>query len=587
MNRRREPRAAAKGAAARQAPPPSASRQAAPARVPAGGRLHRRVVRLVRRRPALVVGSLVLLHLLLGVLTFDPTPHTGGDNGAYITLGRSLLETGSYSELWDPAAPPHTKYPPVFPAVLALAMALGLQPWVGLKLVVLALSATGLAFTVLWLRARRRAALALGVGLLLAVAPGVLREGRWILSDVPFWAFTMLAIWAFQRWRPGRWGMLAVATAGSLLAYLTRSAGLPLVLAGLVWLGWRRRWAELGVLAAATGVPALLWWLRGRAYGPSGYVSEFWLVDPYIPAMGTIGVGDLLARVGENIAKYTSIHFPILMATRMGIVLTVVSTLVMLLAMAGWLLRMRRPSVAELYLPLYLGLVLIWPAVWSGERFLLPVLPMLLFLAGEVTVRAAHRVAPGRGFLAAGTGAALLLALAAPGLLAAARAGAECTGRYLDGDRYPCLPSYLYDEFFHVAEVSGVALPEDAVVMNRKPRLFYVLGDGVQGVIYPMSEEPAELFAAAEAAGARYLVFDQLDAVSELYLRPVILRRHRAFCIMRAYEGGTILFGILPGAGWLPDSGADEIGDDGALSFAFCPPDYWRSQAAQRQFEGM
>jgi hypothetical protein len=327
-----------------------------------GGRLHRAVVRVVRRRPLAVAGGLVLLHLLLGLLTFDPTPHTGGDNGAYITLGRSLLGQGTYTELWDPAAPPHTKYPPVFPAVLALAMAAGMQPWVQLKLVVLGLSAAGVAFTFLWIRARRRAALALGVGVLMALAPGVLREGRWLLSDVPFWAFTMIALWAFERLGPRAWRLMAVATAGVLLAYFTRSAGLPLVVAGLGWLALHRRWPQLGVLAAAVGLPALLWWLRTRAYGPTGYTAEFLLVNPYVPALGTVGAGDMLQRILDNALKYTTIHLPELLATSRSGLLTTLSAAILLLAAAGWIMRVRRPRVVELFLPLYLGLILIWPA---------------------------------------------------------------------------------------------------------------------------------------------------------------------------------------------------------------------------------
>jgi dolichyl-phosphate-mannose--protein O-mannosyl transferase len=106
-----------------------------------------------------------------------------------------------------------------------LAIAVGLQPWVQLKLVVLALSATAVAFSFLWIRARRRAVLALATGLIIAVAPGVLQEGRWILSDVPFWAFTMIALWAFERLRPDDWKRFAVAAVAVLLAYFTRSAG--------------------------------------------------------------------------------------------------------------------------------------------------------------------------------------------------------------------------------------------------------------------------------------------------------------------------------------------------------------------------
>jgi hypothetical protein len=48
----------------------------------------------------------------------------------------------------------------------------------------------------------------------------------------------------------------------------------------------------------------------------------------------------------------------------------------------------RRARVADVFLPLYLGLIFIWPAVWSGERLLLPALPLLLFYAAEALVRA-------------------------------------------------------------------------------------------------------------------------------------------------------------------------------------------------------
>src|SRR5690606_39598449 len=98
----------------------------------ASGPLRRRIV---RRPPATqtvpLVAAILLLHLLLALLAFDPTPFTGGDNAGYIALARSLLERGAYVDLYDPAAPPHTQYPPAFPAVVAAALAAGLTPWVG------------------------------------------------------------------------------------------------------------------------------------------------------------------------------------------------------------------------------------------------------------------------------------------------------------------------------------------------------------------------------------------------------------------------------------------------------------------------
>lgn len=549
-------------------------------RTTAGVRLQRAIGRLVRLRPAPVVAVLVLVHITLALLTFEPRPHTGGDNAAYITLATSLLERGAYVELWDPAEPPHTKYPPVFPIVLAIALALGLKPWVQLKLVVLGLSATAVAFSFLWLRARRRPGVALAVGTILAVAPGVLREGRWVLSDVPFWAFTMVAIWAFERLRPDDWKRFAVAAAATLLAYFTRSAGLPLVVAALAWLAWRQHWRQFGVLAALIGLPAVGWWLRGRAFATAGYVSEFWLVEPYQPDLGTIGLADLLARIVENVQKYVSLHLPTLIDDGAAVLAMPMGAVIFVLALAGWVLRVRRARVADLFLPLYLGLIFIWPAVWSGERLLLPALPILLFYAAESLLRTVRRIMPRIAFPAAGAAAFLLLVLTLPGLADGVEVGRECTSRYRAGDRYPCLTP-LWADFFIEAEMAGMALPDHAVVLNRKPRLFHLLS-GMKGRNYPLTDDPAALFAVADSAGARYVVFDRLDGLSGLYLRPVLVHSAASFCVMTvSRRTGIALFGLLPGA----DTIVTEAGvRDGSIRFPPCAADYWRSDEAMRFF---
>ena len=119
----------------------------------ASGPLRRRIVRRLPTTYAFpLVASILLLHLLLALLAFDPTPFTGGDNAGYIALARSLLEHGAYVDLYDPATPPHTQYPPVFPAVLAVALAAGITPWVGLKLLVVGFSLVAFGFTFLGLR---------------------------------------------------------------------------------------------------------------------------------------------------------------------------------------------------------------------------------------------------------------------------------------------------------------------------------------------------------------------------------------------------------------------------------------------------
>lgn len=525
------------------------------------------------RNPVITAAVLVVIHLLLSLLTFQPQPHTGGDNAAYIALGRSLLERGEYVSLYDPAMPLHTQYPPVFPAILAAAMAAGMEPWVPLKVIVSLFSAAAVGLAYLWIRRRRRPMLALGAGLILAASPGVLDLGHWILSDVPFWCFTMLSLWAFERLRPELRGRFAVAVIATVLAYFTRSAGLPLLVGAFGWLALRRRWRQLGVLAAVALPLAAAWYLRARMQGGVDYVSQFWFVNPYSPELGRIDAAGLFGRMVENASKYVRVHLPILLTGTTGALPLVAGLVTTGLAGFGWAKRLRRPALAEILLPLYLGLLLVWPAVWSGERFLLPALPLLLYYAGDGLVRLIRRSRPAAALVAGTAAVAIVLLLGVPTTFLSARISGRCMLDYRIGNRYPCLPP-TWREFFDVGEWARASLPHDAVVISRKPRLFWAISN-LKGRVFPFAAEPAGLIRAADEAGARYIVLDNLDALSQRYLIPALLGRPQAWCMMHAAPGGTSLLGIVPGAAALPDrpaAGAD-------VSVPVCAPDYWREDA--------
>jgi hypothetical protein len=544
--------------------------------------------------------ALALVHLALVMLSILPIPHDGGDNASYLALARSLREHGTYQEMWDPASRPHTQYPPGFPLILAAAMTLGIQPWVGFKVLVALFSAAAVALSYLWARRVTTPGTALGVGLLLAIGAGVVERGRWELSDVPFWAFTMLALWGFARLAPRdpadgpkppapaaapateaparapRWkallGPLALASVGTLLAYETRSAGLPLVVAGVAWLAWRRRWRQLAVFAAVIVPFAFAWWLRNRLAGGPSYTGYLWYVDPYRPALGMVGIGGFLERIVTNVVKYTSQHVPFLLTgVRYGTPAVVFGTVVVLLAVAGWVMRVRRAGVPELWLPLYMGLVLIWPAEWAGNRFLLPALPMLLVCAAEpiraLVPRASLRVA----------GVALVGAVLFAGLVPLKNQvvnAARCRGAYTPSDPFPCLPEEWSDLLGVAKSVNG-ALPEGSAVLARKATLFWAYSE-YPSRTYPFTADPDTLLAAARDANAQYVLLDYMDNLSVMYLAPVLMQRPQAFCVMTAAgPGRATLMAILPGAERMPNV-RDRPGNETAnVPFSFCTKEFW------------
>ncbi|NIP59367.1 MAG: hypothetical protein GWM92_13605 [Gemmatimonadetes bacterium] len=519
-------------------------------------------------RADLWVGAgIVALQLGLMFLAFVPAPHSGGDNAGYLGLAHSLLERGAYLDLYLPGEPIHTKYPPLFAGLLAAAYLLGARTWVAFKAVPALATTAAVVLTYLWVRERRGPALAASVAFLVAASSAVVYYSHWILSDPPFLALTLFALWALARAerpeaaaeeggeaRDGdgvlRVPWLLLGCFAAILAYFTRSAGLPLVVAVALWLGLRRRWLPLAGFGAAFGVPALLWWLRGRnAPGEGSYLTELWLQDPYRPELGRAGPVDFVGRVGRNAVGYVGEHIPTGITGLPGPPATVLGVAVVGLAAWGWYRRFREDrGPAELFAPLYLGLLLLWPVVWSGDRFALPLIPLLLFYGVDGLGAAFRRLHP-RAPLAVGATGLLLLGLPA---LASwgedARAASACRSR-ADQGPWACTGQRMA-EFAAAARWSGEQLPQGAVVVSRKPRIFYVLS-GVKSEIYPLSREPDEFFARAGELGARYLVLDVLDNLSRYYAAAVIQARPGAFCPLAAFgeEGGprTRVLGILPG----------------------------------------
>jgi hypothetical protein len=279
--------------------------------------------------------------------------------------------------------------------------------------------------------------------------------------------------------------------------------------------------------------------------------------------------------MAENARNYVRVHLPVLLVGTAPVALAIASLAMLGFALLGWARRVGRPGVAEILLPLYIALLLAWPAVWSGERFLLPAMPLLLFYAGDAFIAGVERVRHRAGLIAGTAVVALLIVLALPAVSSASRLGSFCRDQYRAGDPFPCLGPE-WGDFFDTAVMAQRILPPDAVILSRKPRLLFGLA-GLRGRNYPMSADPAVFFAAAEDAGARYVILDRLGRQAQVYLTPVLLRRPHAFCLIHTTPAtATALLGILPGAAELQDATPDE-----AVSgrFAVCGPEYWRSAA--------
>jgi hypothetical protein len=530
-----------------------------------------------RRRWILLSGTLVVSTVVV-VAAFNPVPHTGGDNAGYLSLANGLLTERTYTDAFDPEGLAHTKYPPVFPMILALLMSVGARTWVAFKATAAVATVAAVGFTFLWAERRIGPFPAFGVAVLLALSPAVVYYSHWILSDPVFLAFTLAALFTLERATdevaPSGWLAVGVAAAG--LAFFTRSAGLPLVVAIGAWLALGKRWRPLAVTAAAIGLPALAWWWRGRGVGVASYGTEFWLIDPYQPGLGTVGVVGLVPRAFANLSAYVLSHGPVGIVGSgvpavgfLGVVLT-------LAAIGGWIVVAReRIGPAELFFPLYSGLILLWPEVWAGDRFVLPLYP-LVFVYGAVALRAVGRRLP--SLAASLVTAVIVLVLFLPASrdwIDQAGQASTCARIARAGGAFACYSPQI-GVFAEAAAWTGRALPEGAVVMSRKPRHFFLLS-GIPSRTFPFEDDPSAHLALADDLGARYILLDQWDGLANRYVGGAVRRQPGAFCFVRGFgqisTGGAQLLGIRPPG----ERNAAPVAGNGGVQLEPCPAGYVRS----------
>ena len=543
------------------------------------------------RRTLLLLGLLVIVvQLGLMLAARIPAPHNGGDNAGYLALGYGLTTDG-YVELWDPATPPHTKYPPVFPALLAVWMALGATTWTALKTLPALFTTLAVLVAYLWVAQRRTPLFGAGVAIVVGASSAMLWYSQWLLSEPPFLTFTFLALWALERadsrakGEPGSppdpsgpfdvsWWVLGVAAA--ILASFTRSAGLPLLVAIGIWLALRRRGRLLAVFAGIAGLPALLWWLRAQAAGNVQYVSELWMVDPYRPELGQVGVGGMVARVWENLQGYVVEWIPEGLVGGPHSWAPVLGMILCVTALLGWFQRARGgPGPAELFFPLYAGLILVWPQAWSGDRFALPLFPLILFYSAEAVLATKRRIGVVGARALAGGAFTVLLVMALGSWTAAVEGAAACRAAFRAGGSFACYGP-RWAEFSAAAEWSRANLLVGSVVLSRKPRIFY-LTSGLKGRTYPFTADPDAFLAEASVAGASHVLLDHLDAQGQVYVEQVVRTRPEAFCFVQSFSAGqggrpTQLLGLVP-----PESrvgGRITEDDSGRPTIALppCPP---------------
>jgi hypothetical protein len=359
------------------------------------------------RTTAVLLASLLAGHALLAWQLRARGIFTLGDDAAYMLLSRSL-RAFSYRELQFVGEPIAARYPPVYPALLALCSSV-----FGERLNVVAL--VGIVFSVsgIWalfdvVRRRWSARTGLVVAALVAVNPAVLEYVGLPMTETVFTSLVIWTLWVAdrandlsgsERSRPGlRWFPEGCGIAVSVLAALTRSAGVTLPISLFVHWVWRRQWRAATALALSATI-VVGGWLAWTSLAPKRDMRLSYIDDVVRPGSADVAKLDgssgrageapsfaktIANRLAYNVPTYvaqvslTMLPVPVIRGTVVDNVLWVL--VLGGLFLVGWVSAWNRWQVASIYIAGYCALLAIWP--YMVDRFLVPIVPLgLAFIA--------------------------------------------------------------------------------------------------------------------------------------------------------------------------------------------------------------
>ena len=489
--------------------------------------------------PLLVVAAT----FILGIWTFDAKLSLSGDNAEFITLARSLAQGEGLLHINSPDPQPATKYPFGFPLLLApLAWAFP-GDWVPMKVWVLVLFALGMG--VLYQLAKERMGVLPGLGggdaercarqelfdawtdrRSLRPAVAALRTPSHVRSALfDLFAFGAVACRTRPRARgpqgklvarrrvrlhhlgvlhPHSWDRASGGCGGLSVAPTRFSAVFAL---------WRRGVCLLAAVDLAQS---------GGGRQRSVYIKQLFMVNPYHPERGLLDLGGFVERFIGHAYRYLTRELPNTLVPFFdgtGTILHPAPLLLIALAVAATVLCIKRGEhlLLLLYAAFFMGIVLLWP--WPGDRFLVPIVPVLVLLGVWVVLQIRDRLAGGNVGKLVVWGCFLACVIGQVG-------GVKRLADYAAAD-YP--PPWL--RYYQAGQWLKANAPEDAIVLCRKGYWMYIVS-GRRCVGFPF-DEPAKVLAHMEREKVEYVVLESLGfSQTGQYLYPAIKEYESRFQVV-------------------------------------------------------
>ncbi len=474
---------------------------------------------------------------------YDKKLYLGGDNAVYFITAKAIADGQGYTNINSPANQPATWYPPGYPFISAMVMKVfGEKIEVMNKANGFFLFGSLIFLYLISLRFTKNKHLSFVITIITALNVHLLSYSFIAMSEIPFVFTSLGALAFFMRWKkeglPFKDYNFWVFLVFLILSYYIREFGIVLIGASLLFLLLERKWKLAIIVFAAFILCAFPWYVRNKLVTGSRYESQLVMKNPYKPELGNMRAADWFARIENNAVRYASLEIP---SAMLGYSIDNTNTynnttpkdrnwfigiLFVLLVVAG-LLRVREHKwLLIFYLAGTFAVLMLWPDVWVGIRFILIIIPLiymlailtvydgLLWLSGKINLQGKTRVS------------------VIPFLFLAYIFVLQDGIGFLSKNAKGYYPAPYY-QYFELAKWVKLNLPASSVVVCRKPELFYLYAN-CKTVNFLNTLNADSLISNLKAEGATHVVIDHLGFSSTVhYLLPAIKKDYEKFKLIK------------------------------------------------------
>lgn len=515
---------------------------------------------------------ILLFYMLVLIFTFfkvyndafDKKINLGGDNAGYYILGNAISSGQGFTNIDTQEKLSHNHFPPGYPLLIAGAEKLFSNNIIFIKKVngfFLFLSIIFLFLIVYKLTNNYH--LPFITSLFVLLNYHLLYYSVIMMSEIPFLFFSTFSIWLLMKidlTEPLRknWLFFVLIICVSF-TYHIRSTGLALFGGIALFFLTQKNWKYFSSFVAGFILLGIPWFLRNLSLGGNAYIKQLTSINPYRPELGQMGVADWFKRIGANLERYITREIPsgtldFIKVTNHKAPITAVEwaigILCIILITYGIVKLKKFRSIILYYIIASFTIFFLWPEVWFGVRFLIPLIPILTFLLlyGIIDLLTLF----GQKVLKIKNQSLIYMAIVIMSLLLAK----PYSSKSINQLKSIAKASYnkKYTNYFELARWVKNNTADTSVTCCRKGQLFYLFSHRyVTGFKNTLNREQQIEY--LQKKSTDYVVLDNLGYIStQRYLLPAMKRYPLKFKeVIHLKNPDTFLFRFLPEQGYWGD----------------------------------